>query len=243
MLWPNGVSEGVFERRHKRFFADFTLADNDELQVAHVANTGSLKSVLLPPQPCLVSKATNPERKLQWTLEALGAADGSWVGVNTAWPNALAAEAHAQKWVLHWREFDVCEREYAISKATRLDLRLVQTATGKQHFVEVKSVTLKVGEQAQFPDAKTERGQKHLVELMKLQEQGHTAEILFVVQRSDVQELAPAVTIDPVYAELLEKAHHLGVRVSARIVEIGRQGLQWRAAPLPVRIGGGQVIE
>src|SRR5690606_5758338 len=117
--------------------------------------------------PCLLSPATNPERKLRWTLEQLRVKD-TWVGVNTQVANTLAWEAFVTKTIPHSREFTDARREVKVSPEARIDLML--TDGKSSHFVEVKSVTLGRDGIAMFPDAETKRGQKHLRELMALLE-------------------------------------------------------------------------
>ena len=223
MKFTQGLQEGLFLKRYKRFFADVQIPGFAEVQVVHVANTGSLKSVLAANRPCLLSPAANPERKLRWSLEALQADDGSWIGINTSWPNKLGLELFTDKKLKHWTQYSDIQSEVKINEKTRLDLCL--TAKDKKHFVEIKNVTLREGNQLRFPDAVTERGQKHLEELMQLQKKGFGAEILFIAQRTDCDCFSPAVDIDPDYAKLLAKAVKQGVLVTALSFAISKDGL------------------
>ncbi|PIS10282.1 MAG: DNA/RNA nuclease SfsA [Bdellovibrio sp. CG10_big_fil_rev_8_21_14_0_10_47_8] len=231
MKFKTPVREGIFLRRYKRFFADIRLGT--DIVVAHVPNTGSLKTATEPEAPCLISEAANPERKLRWTLEAIKMGS-DWVGVNTAWPNSLAEEAFESQIFSHWQPYQELQREVKISPETRLDLRL--TAAGKPpHYVEIKNVTMNQDGVARFPDAVTERGQKHLRELVKLVEDGNTAEILFTVQRSDCQSFGPADHIDPEYGKLLRWAEKQGVRITVAVVKITPRGLSLTNQLLPLQ--------
>lgn len=225
MKFTKPLKKGLFLKRYKRFFAD--IETNEGLVVAHVANTGSLKSVLSSGAECLLSESDNPERKLKFSLQALSDGQGGWVGVNTSIPNQLAQEAFAQKLVKHWLEFDEIKPEFKISAETRLDLRLRNSKTDQLHFVEIKNVTMKEGDCAQFPDAVTERGQKHLRELIALTKQGHSTEILFVIQRTDCAKFSAASQIDPEYARLLAEACKEGVRVTAVTAVVNENGVEW----------------
>ncbi len=220
MEWPQSLIKGKFVRRYQRFFADVEI--NGRREVAHVPNTGSLKTVLLEGQEALLSVATQKERKLKLTLEALRAESGEWVGVNTTWPNRLAQEAFKLKKLPHWKDFYRLKSEVKTSKDSRLDL-LLESQTGVRRYVEIKNVTLKRGSSAQFPDAITTRGQKHLRELMRLCNEGFEAEILFTVQRGDVDSFSPADEIDPEYGELLRQAQRAGVLISAYVVSISQE--------------------
>jgi sugar fermentation stimulation protein A len=213
-----------FIKRYKRFFADVEISSNGkkEIVVAHVANTGSMKTVLpdLKKNPdqvvnCLISPAANPERKLRWSLEAIESPVQGWVGVNTSRPNALVAEAFELKQFKHWAQFDEHKLEVKINEKTRLDLLLTNSKAKKQRYVEIKNVTMMVDGIAQFPDAVTERGLKHIHELMDLMEKGHESEIVFVVQRTDCRYFCPAEQIDPDYAKALRQAYKKGLVVTA----------------------------
>lgn len=226
--------EGKFLKRYKRFFADFEL--NGKLEVAHVANTGSMKSCNLPGSACLVSPSSNPERKLKFTLEAIKAPTGSWVGVNTSRPNQMVKKAFEEKLFPHWKVFDHIQAEVKINSETRLDFLLSNEKT--KRYVEVKNVTLAESINGQlwalFPDAVTERGQKHLKELMHLMDQGFEAEIVFIVQRQDCQGFAPADKIDPEYGKLFRLACEKGLVVSAFQVDISPEGFKLTAKQLKV---------
>lgn len=228
MKYNRHLDEGVFLKRYKRFFADIDW--KGEKLTAHVPNTGSMKSVNNPGAQCLFSHSDNPERKLKQTLEMIKAPSGAWVGVNTATPNTVVRETLMSvvgkiggkvpgNWQ-HWAEFDEVKPEFKISAETRLDFALSKKNSDKKHFIEVKNVTLAEGPRAMFPDAETTRGQKHLQELMDLMAQGHTAEILFTIQRNDCTEFAPADEIDPEYGRLLREAAKKGLRISPFIVDL-----------------------
>lgn len=228
MKYSKKLDEGVFLKRYKRFFADIEW--QGQTLVAHVPNTGSMKSVNNPGRPCMFSHSDNPERKLKQTLEMIQAPSGAWVGVNTSTPNTVVREtlekvvgsaggAVAKTWS-HWTEFAVVKPEFKISAETRLDFALSKNNSDKKHFIEVKNVTLAEGKTAMFPDAETTRGQKHLQELMNLMSEGHTAEILFTIQRGDCDEFAPADGIDAEYGRLLREAAKKGLRITPLVVDL-----------------------
>lgn len=243
MKFPTRIFEAKFIKRYKRFFADAEL--NGQIVVAHVANTGSLKSALIPGASCLISEAANPERKLRFSLEAIQASSKTWVGVNTSWPNLLVGEAFEKKLFPHWKDFDYSQNEVKISKESRIDW-VFSSQGGKTHYLEVKNVTMASGDVenkkgiAHFPDAVTERGQKHLKELMRLIEKDSTkkvgAEIFFAVQRQDCKSFSPADDIDPEYGKLLRLAHKKGVLVTAAVVDIDKLGLSFTGKTLPVKL-------
>ena len=234
MKWSVKLQEGIFLKRYKRFFADVEL--NNQVVIAHVANTGSLKGANKAGQPCLITPAKDPSRKLKFTLEAIKADSGCWIGVNTSLSNHLVKEAFENKIIPHWHKFDHIQSEVKINQQTRLDFCLSQTTTGRKHYVEVKNVTFKNHEAAVFPDAVTERGQKHLLELIELVQQGHTAEIFYTVQRSDCRFFKPADDIDPEYGRLLRQAKQVGVLISAYIVDFSLQEIILTNKSLEIRL-------
>lgn len=232
MKFTQELEEGIFLKRYKRFFADIRW--QGETIVAHVANTGSLKSCNDPEQACLFSVSDNPERKLKYSLEMIRSKGGAWVGVNTSIPNKIVMEALEKKLFSHWQDFDQIQHEVKISAETRLDFVLKKTGQEKFHYIEVKNVTLAVEGVAQFPDAVTTRGQKHLIELMKLIEQGHSCEIIFTVQRNDCHAFSAALEIDPEYAKLLHKAVSAGLRVTPAVVDLSPREVKLSSKLLPL---------
>ena len=244
MKYSKKLDEGIFLKRYKRFFADIEW--EGQTLTAHVPNTGSLKSANNPGQPCLFSHSDNPERKLKQTLEMIQAPTGAWVGVNTATPNTVVCEAlemvvgkSSESWPnswQHWAAFDGVKAEYKISAETRLDFALSKKNSDKKHFIEVKNVTLAEGSTAMFPDAETTRGQKHLQELMKLMAEGHSAEILFTIQRNDCDVFTSADEIDPEYGQLLRQAQKKGLRITPLIVTLSPLEAVLSDQLLPVKL-------
>jgi sugar fermentation stimulation protein A len=219
IAWSSSVIEAKLVRRYKRFFVDVEI--DGKVCVAHCANTGSLTGAWVGQgQLALVTRADNPERKLQFTLQAIAAEDGSWIGVNTSYPNALIAQAFDLRLISDWRDFVDFQAEVYVTPETRLDARLINER-GQSRFVEVKNVSMRGGVGggiggsagaapgiAMFPDSVSTRAQKHLLTLIDLVEQGFEAECLFIVQRTDCQIFSPASTIDPEYSRLLSLARH-----------------------------------
>jgi sugar fermentation stimulation protein A len=120
----------------------------------------------------------------------------------------------------HWAAFDAVKPEFKISAETRLDFALIRNNADKKHFIEVKNVTMAEGKTAMFPDSETIRGQKHLRELMNLMAEGHSAEILFTIQRIDCDVFSAADDIDPIYGRLLREAQKKGLRISPLVVNL-----------------------
>lgn len=209
------LTEGVILKRYKRFFADVQLPNGDVV-VAHVPNTGSMKTCWAEGLPAFLSPATNPERKLRWTLE-LTSTGNNFIIVNTANANKLAFEALKRGTLAPFKGFTEVLPEQSI-----LDSRFDFCLKGPQGdcWVEVKNVTLmEEPGLASFPDAVSTRGQKHLRDLIELKKQGIRTAMLYVVSRSDATRFTSAKKIDPTYASLLKEAHAAGVEIYAFRVE------------------------
>ncbi len=245
MKFQKKLIEGNLLQRYKRFFAyvEYTEKNTqDKIKLTiHVPNTGSMKSIIEKPvqsQKCWFSLSDDPNRKLKGTLEAVQTIDGTWVGVNTSHPNKIVQEViqsaiHDKKtFFKHWSDYQFYKSEHKISPQTRLDGVFCLTESdlandkSKKHYIEIKNTTLMRlvnGEKhAQFPDAVTERGQKHLQELTDLVKAGHKAELIFTVQRGDVTKFSIAEDIDPTYKKLFDIAKKTGVIMTPVLVEISQ---------------------
>ncbi len=226
--FPPGCVTTRLVRREKRFTAVTTdLATGAEVR-AHTNNTGTMLGLLRPGNLALLSPAKNPDRALKWTLEALAlpgcdSAKPLWVGVNTQTPNRLLEAAWRARLLPEAREYPNFAREAVIGES-----RLDGLCTGDglpPLYIECKNVTLVEDGQAQFPDAATERGRKHLAELTRLVAQGCRAALFFLVQRPDGDCFAPAEAIDPDYAGALGVALEAGVEAWAWRAHVDEAGI------------------
>jgi len=216
MQFSSTLISGKILKRYKRFLADIELT-NGEVVTAHVANTGSMKTCWEPGWDVLLSHHDNPNRKLKYSLELIH--NGStWIGINTSLPNKLAKEAIENGTIKELQGYEHLKPEHKVGKS-RIDILLYNGDKKEMSnlcYVEIKNVTMKgEGELAIFPDAVTERGQKHLRELKELVALGHRAVMLYIIQRSDVSSFSPAKDIDPTYSSLLSEAVQAGVEVLA----------------------------
>ncbi len=207
---PDSLLRGTLIRRFQRFLAEIRL-EQGEIITAHTPNTGSMMQCAVPGHRVVVSRSPNPSRKLAYTLE-LVRARGRWVDVNTHRANAVVEEA-LQEGKIEGFEGWAVRREVRLGES-RIDF--MASKADRRCYIEVKSVTLTCGaDVACFPDAVTERGAKHLRELMAAVKRGHQGMILFLVQRSEARSFRPADEIDPVYGRLLRDAVRKGVKAQA----------------------------
>lgn len=211
--YPAGCATGTFVRRVKRFSVEMTR-DGESVWV-HSNNSGSMLGLLRPGATMLASPSANPDRKLAWTHEAMrchgDGPQGFWVGVNTSVPNRMVEAAfHAGR--LPWAQgYDTFRRERKRGDS-RLDARLDGPGLPTL-WVECKNVTMVEDDVACFPDAVTERGSKHLREMMDIVSRGERAAMFYLVQRPDGVCFGPADVIDPQYAALFWEAVDAGVEM------------------------------
>lgn len=231
MEFPDPLVPGRLIARYKRFLADVELAAGGAV-TAHVANPGAMTGLAEPGMEVWLSPARNPARKLRWSWE-LVRAGGGLVGVNTALPNALAAEAIAAGKPPELAGYAAMRREVRYGRNSRIDLLLEDPARGSCH-VEVKNVHLKRGPAAAFPDAATKRGAKHMAELAAVAQAGGRAAVLYIVQRADCREFRVARDIDPGYGAAFDAARAAGVEAFCRACRVTTRGIAVDA-PLPIR--------
>jgi len=206
MLFPEPLQPATLLRRYKRFLADVRLPDGGEITV-HCPNSGSMLGCGDPGLPVMISRAANPNRKYPHTLEMVRVG-ATWVGVNTALTNRLVREAMEEGLFPELGKILTIRPEVKIG-SSRLDFCL-ETDQGTT-WVEVKNCSLALGATALFPDAVTERGTRHLRELLALRQAGQRAAIIFCVQREDTERFTPARNIDPLYAATLGEVIDQGV--------------------------------
>ena len=207
-------------RRYKRFLTDIVLP-NGEMTTVHCPNTGSMKNCIQPDSPCWYSMSNNLARKYPFTLEVVTTPSGHLAGINTSRANSLVECAIRNGVIAELQGYSSLKREVVYgSEKSRIDFLLTredQQASDILHcYVEVKNVTLMEAEgQGLFPDAVSERGTKHLRELMQMVKEGHRAVLLFCVQHTGIEWVEPADLIDPLYGKTLRQAIAAGVEVMA----------------------------
>ena len=226
MEFPDPLIHGTLLRRYKRFLADIKLDDGREV-TAHCANPGAMLGLKDAGAEVWLSPSRNPKRKLQYSWELMHA-DGTLVGINTAHPNGLAAEAIAAGRIAHLQGYEDLRREVKYGQNSRVDILLCQ-AGRPDCYVEVKNVHLmRQSGLAEFPDSVTKRGAKHLVELGDMVAAGNRAVMFYLVQRTDCDRFAIAGDIDPTYAKELHRAMGRGVEAICYDCDIETTGIQVR---------------
>ena len=202
MNFENKLISGLFIKRYKRFFVDIKI--NDKIITAHCPNTGSMCGLLKKGNKVWISKSSNPNRKLKYTLEIIED-KGSKVGVNTHSTNKIVHHALRNNLIDRFNNISEIKPEIKFGLNTRFDFLV--TNKNYKAFIEVKNVTLSRKKAlAEFPDAVTTRGLKHINELLKASKKKYEIYILYLIQRDDCKSFTIAKDIDPDYAEALTKA-------------------------------------
>ncbi len=207
-------------KRYKRFLADLETPDGHQF-TAHCANTGRMTGCAEPGFSAYYSQSDNAKRKYPCSLELTQNTRGDLICVNTALANRVTQEAIEQGRIPELSGYKSLRSEVKYgSENSRIDL-LLEDPDKPSCYIEVKSVTLLEGEeQGYFPDAKTERGQKHLRELIEMVKQGHRAVLFFAVLHSGIRTVTAAAHIDGAYAKLFNEALKSGVEVLAYRADI-----------------------
>src|SRR3972149_6242542 len=199
MRFQSRLIRGTLIQRYNRFLAAVRL-NSGQVVTAHCTNTGSMLGCKEPGSAVYLSRSDNEKRKLAYTWEMIRI-DRHWVGINTLHPNRLAAEGVKRGAIRELEGYPTIRREVVTRPGTRLDLCL--EGSNSMCFVEVKNVTLAIGGAAAFPDAVTERGTKHLKELIRLRRRGHRAAVLFFVSRGGGDYFMSGAAIDTAQSRTL----------------------------------------
>lgn len=201
------IEEGSFLDRPNRFIAHVEIAG--KVETVHVKNTGRCRELLLPGRTVILEKSSNPSRKTKYDLICVNK-NGRWINMDSQIPNKAAEE-----WILEGNLFPekVFVQTEKIYGKSRLDLYVESDI--RRAFIEVKGVTLEHNNIASFPDAPTERGVKHVEELMHAVEEGYEAYLLFVIQMKGVFRFQPNWDTHPLFGEMLQKAMKAGVHILA----------------------------
>lgn len=219
------VISGRFLDRPNRFIAHVETADG--IQTVHVKNTGRCRELLIPGATVYLERGKNPDRKTAYDLIAVEKGD-RLINMDAQAPNQVFAEWAAAGGFAP--DVTAVRGEYVYGDS-RLDFCL-ETPCGP-HLVEVKGVTLEENGAARFPDAPTERGVKHILELQRAVQSGLDATLFFVIQMENIDRVSPNDETHPAFGEALRKAAAQGVNVRAFDCAVTPDSLSIRR-PVPV---------
>lgn len=204
-----------FINRPNRFQA-YIYKDEEEIMV-HVPNTGRCREILIPGASIILREENNPSRKTKFDL--IGGYKGErFINIDSQIPNKVVEEALKLRKIKDLSRFDLIEREKTFGNS-RFDFRLKNGE--EEYYLEVKGVTLEEGGRTMFPDAPTERGRKHLLELVEVIKSGRGAGVLFLIQMENVESFTPNDEMDKAFGEALRFAKANGVEAFAYDCEVG----------------------
>ena len=201
MNYPN-ICKAVFLERPNRFIARVEL--DGKTETVHVKNTGRCRELLIPGCEVWLARSGNPERKTKYDLVAVRKENGILFNIDSQAANAVTLE-----W-LRRQDWDEIHPEYTYGMS-RVDF--LMRKGDRKYLMEVKGCTLERNGIGYFPDAPTERGTKHIRELIRAVSEGYTAILAFVIQMDGVSEVRPNRETDPAFAAALEEAILRGVQV------------------------------
>ena len=198
------IKKGIFTDRPNRFLAHVKV--NGKTQTVHVKNTGRCRELLVPGAEVWLTEPGTPNRKTRYDLIAVRKKNGLLFNIDSQAPNRVVKE-----W-LSTQDFDRVQPEHSFGNS-RIDFYMERA--GERYLMEVKGCTLEVDGVGYFPDAPTERGVKHLQELIRAVNEGYRAIAAFVIQMDGVTEVRPNISTHPAFGAALEDAVKAGVRVIA----------------------------
>jgi sugar fermentation stimulation protein A len=222
MEFTKSLIKGKLIKRYKRFFVDVKL--DKEIVTAHCPNTGSMKGLLEEGNDVYLLKHDDPKRKLKYGLEIIKA-QKNLVGVNTHMANKIVGHGLSNNLIKELKNNDTIKPEVFFNKETRFDFLIEKN--GQKSFVEVKNVTLfRDKKTAEFPDAITTRGSKHLLTLIDAIKKGYKAYLLFLVQIQNMENFKIASDIDGEYYKNYLTAKKAGVKFLAYRCNISQKKIE-----------------
>ena len=224
MNFENELISGVLIKRYKRFFADIKV--KDKIITAHCPNPGSMFNLLREGNPVWITKSDNKSRKLKYTLQIIEVNNSKFC-INTHITNKIVHESLEKKLVKSLDEYDLIRPEKKFGSNTRFDFLLTNSKNNKKAFLEVKSVTLnRKNNHAEFPDAVTSRGKKHLENLVVANNQGYDSYLMFLIQMENCESFAIASDIDHEYFKTFKETTENNIKVLCYDCKFSTKGIK-----------------
>lgn len=217
--------KGIFKNRPNRFIAEVEVDGN--LEIAHVPNTGRCRELLVEDAIVWLKPSDNPNRKTKFSLHFVENKD-VLVSLYSQQANSIVYDAILNGKIKELSGYDYHQREKTVDNS-RIDIYLANhdgDLLKDSCFVEVKGVTLIVDGEARFPDAPTERGAKHLKELIKLKKEGNRCVVFFLIQHPAGNFFRPNWENDPKFSETLNEAYAAGVEILVYCCDNQLEGIE-----------------
>ena len=196
------TEKGIFLERPNRFIAYVSL--NEKTVIVHVKNTGRCKELLISGAEVILEKSDNPLRKTAYDLIGVYKKGTGWINIDSSAPNKVVLE-----W-LKGQDYDCIQPEHTYGKS-RVDFYMERGE--EKYLLEIKGCTLEVGGIGYFPDAPTERGVKHLLELAEAAKSGYNCAVGFVIAVNGVMKVLPNNETHPEFGKALDYAKKSGVKI------------------------------
>lgn len=209
MKTDKNVIRARFIERPNRFIAYVVL--NGEIVKVHVPNTGRCREILTKDTTVILREEDNPNRKTKYDL-ICGYKGDKIINIDSQIPNLVVYESLAEKKIEKLSKYKIIEREKTY-KNSRFDFKL--SSKDEIYYLEVKGVTLEENGESMFPDAPTERGKKHLLELIEAKKEGYGAGVLFLAQMDNIKTFSPNFIMDKAFSQALIKCSKNGVDIFA----------------------------
>ena len=223
--------KGIFKARPNRFIAEVEVDGN--LEIAHVPNTGRCKELLVKNAIVWLKPSDNPNRKTKFSLHFVEN-KGVLVSLYSQQANSIVYDAIKSGKIKELQGYDNHQREKTVDNS-RIDIHL--SNENEECYVEVKGVTLIVDGEARFPDAPTERGAKHLKELIKLKKEGNRCCVFFLIQHPAGEFFRPNWENDPIFSQTLNEAYAEGVEILVYRCDNQLSGIELIPEPLDFDLG------
>ena len=224
--------KGIFKARPNRFIAEVEVDGN--LEIAHVPNTGRCKELLVKNAIVWLKPSDNPNRKTKFSLHFVEN-KGVLVSLYSQQANSIVYDAVVEGKIKELLGYNHHKREKSVDNS-RIDIYL-ENSNGDSCFVEVKGVTLIIDGEARFPDAPTERGAKHLKELIKLKKEGNRCCVFFLIQHPAGEFFRPNWENDPIFSQTLNEAYAEGVEILVYRCDNQLSGIELIPEPLDFDLG------
>ena len=224
--------KGIFKARPNRFIAEVEVDGN--LEIAHVPNTGRCKELLVKNAIVWLKPSDNPNRKTKFSLHFVEN-KGVLVSLYSQQANSIVYDAVVEGKIKELLGYNHHQREKSVDNS-RIDIYL-KNSNGESCFVEVKGVTLIIDGEARFPDAPTERGAKHLKELIKLKKEGNRCCVFFLIQHPAGEFFRPNWENDPIFSQTLNEAYAEGVEILVYRCDNQLSGIELIPKPLDFDLG------
>ncbi|MEG1002090.1 MAG: DNA/RNA nuclease SfsA [Clostridium sp.] len=220
MNYEKDILDCEFIERPNRFNAVVNL--NGEIITVHVPNTGRCRELLKEGEKVLLRKEDNPTRKTKYDLISVYKGD-KLISIDSQIPNKVVLEALQNKKIEKLKEYSIILKEKTFGNS-RFDFKLAKE-NGEEYYLEVKGVTLEEDGHAAFPDAPTERGRKHLLELIDVKNSGRGAGVLFLLQMDGMKSFCPNDERDEKFGVALREARDAGVDIFIYECDVERNGI------------------